>query len=69
MRVLRAGGALALAALFAQSLLGFGDAALDEFFAAYVYNGVTLARRRAVRRCAPRSCAATGWRGRASAPG
>jgi len=42
-RALRAGGAAALLALFAQSLLGFGDAALDEFFAAYVYNGVILA--------------------------
>jgi hypothetical protein len=42
-RVLRAAGAAALAALFAQSLLGFGDAALDDFFAAYVYNGVILA--------------------------
>jgi diguanylate cyclase (GGDEF)-like protein len=42
-RVLRAAGAAALAALFGQSLLGFGDAALDEFFAAYVYNGVILA--------------------------
>ena len=42
-RVLRAAGAAALAALFAQSLLGFGDAAVDEFVAAYVYNGVILA--------------------------
>ena len=32
-RALRGAGALALAALFAQSLLGFGDAGLDEFFA------------------------------------
>jgi diguanylate cyclase (GGDEF)-like protein len=42
-RALRAAGAAALAALFAQSLLGFGDAALDDFFASWVYNGIILA--------------------------
>ena len=41
-RVLRVAGALALAALFAQSL-GFGGDGADEFFSAWVYNGITVA--------------------------
>ena len=40
-RALRGAGALALAALIAESL-GFGGAGLDAFFSAWVYNGITV---------------------------
>jgi two-component system cell cycle response regulator len=42
-RALRVAGAVALAALIAQSALGIGGAALDAVFSAWVYNGVILA--------------------------
>ena len=67
-RALRSGGAAALLVLFAQSLLGFGDAALDDFFAAYVYNGVILAGAVLCALRAVRS-ARSGSAGRSSPPG
>jgi two-component system cell cycle response regulator len=42
-RALRIAGAVALAALIAQSALGIGGAALDAVFSAWVYNGVIVA--------------------------